>query len=59
MNPEDRSVLRALLTEERLVALALPDFSLYRLEIRGGRLILGFGQALNLSRDHFRDLARA
>lgn len=39
--------------------LALPDFSLYRLEIRGGRLILGFGRALNLSGDHFRDLARS
>jgi putative heme iron utilization protein len=37
--------------------LSLPDFSLYRLEIRGGRLIRGFGQALNLMRDHFRDLA--
>jgi hypothetical protein len=32
--------------------LALPDFTLYRLEIRGGRLVLGFGRALHLTSDH-------
>jgi uncharacterized protein YhbP (UPF0306 family) len=38
--------------------LSLPDFTLVRLEIRSGRLVLGFGRALNLSGDHFRDVAR-
>jgi putative heme iron utilization protein len=38
--------------------LPLPDFTLFRLEILTGRLVLGFGRALNLSGDHFRDLAR-
>jgi heme iron utilization protein len=36
--------------------LALPDFTLYRLELDGGRLILGFGRALNLSKPIFREL---
>jgi uncharacterized protein YhbP (UPF0306 family) len=40
------------------ITLQLPDFTLYRLEIRGGRMVLGFGRALNLSSDHFRDLSR-
>jgi hypothetical protein len=39
--------------------LALGDFGLFRLELGGGRLILGFGRALNLSRAHFTDLAAA
>jgi hypothetical protein len=38
--------------------LALPDFALYRLQIQGGRMVLGFGRALNLSASHFRDLPR-
>jgi hypothetical protein len=38
--------------------LQLPDFTLYRLEIRGGRMVLGFGRALNLSGEHFRNLSR-
>ncbi len=38
--------------------LQLPDFTLYRLEIRGGRMVLGFGRALNLSASHFRDLRK-
>jgi hypothetical protein len=40
------------------VTLQLPDFTLYRLEIQGGRMVLGFGRALNLSGDHFRGLPR-
>lgn len=41
------------------MTLQLGDFALYRLEIEGGRLILGFGRALNLSRSHFADLAKS
>jgi uncharacterized protein YhbP (UPF0306 family) len=41
------------------MTLALPDFGLYRLALEGGRLILGFGAALNLSRSHFEDLAKS
>ena len=37
--------------------LQLADFALYRLGIESGRLILGFGQAYNLSRSHFAELA--
>ena len=33
--------------------LQLADFGLYRLELHGGRMVLGFAQALNLSRGHF------
>ena len=40
------------------MTLALPDFTLYRLELDGGRLILGFGHALNLSRSIFVDLEK-
>lgn len=39
--------------------LALADFGLFRLELHGGRMVLGFGRALNLSREHFVDVARA
>jgi putative heme iron utilization protein len=38
------------------MTLSLPDFTLYRLELEGGRLILGFGRALNLSKSIFREL---
>lgn len=38
------------------MTLSLPDFSLYRLMLDGGRLILGFGRALNLSRSSFKNL---
>jgi len=41
------------------MTLGLPDFTLYRLGIRKGRMVLGFGRALNLSEDHFRDLSKA
>jgi len=36
--------------------LALADFTLYRLEIRAGRLVAGFGRAVNLTAEHFRAL---
>jgi hypothetical protein len=39
--------------------LELPDFTLYRLELLGGRMVLGFGRALNLSASHFHDLRKA
>jgi hypothetical protein len=39
------------------MTLALPDFSLYRLEIEAGRLVAGFGSASRLSTADFRDLA--
>jgi hypothetical protein len=41
------------------MTLQLPDFVLYRLDIRGGRMVLGFGRALNLSLDHFKGLPTA
>jgi putative heme iron utilization protein len=41
------------------MTLQLGDFALYRLDLDGGRLILGFGQAHNLSRSHFADLAKS
>jgi hypothetical protein len=40
------------------MTLALPDFSVYRLELRGGRLVAGFGRALNLSSSHFGELSK-
>jgi len=40
------------------MTLALPDFSLFRLLLEGGRLVLGFGAALNISRSHFEDIAK-
>lgn len=41
---------------EAAMTLSLPDFTLYRLELDGGRLILGFGRALNLSKSIFKEL---
>lgn len=38
------------------MTLSLPDFGLYRLEIDGARLILGFGRALNVSRSDLKNL---
>ena len=35
------------------LTLSLPDFTLHRLGLEGGRMILGFGRALNLSASHF------
>jgi len=39
--------------------LALPDFALYRLEIRSGRLVGGFGRAVDLTAADLRELANA
>jgi len=39
--------------------LQLGDFGLYRLELHGGRMVLGFGRALNLSREHFLQITSA
>lgn len=39
--------------------LQLGDFGLYRLELQSGRMVLGFGQAINLSREHFAGIAKS
>ena len=39
------------------MTLALPGFSLYRLEIESARVVAGFGSARNLTAVDFRDLA--
>ena len=39
------------------MTLSLADFSLYRLELTGGRLVAGFGRAHNLFPDDFRGLS--
>jgi hypothetical protein len=59
--PEFQPAARAFLARfpRAAMTLQLPDFTLYRLEIRSGRMVLGFGRALNLLGDHFRDLASA
>lgn len=41
------------------MTLSLPDFTLHRLTLGGGRMILGFGRAINLSRSHFEDLDKS
>lgn len=57
--PEFEPAARAFLGRfpQAAMTLQLPDFTLYRLVIRGGRMVLGFGRALNVSRDHLRDLS--
>jgi heme oxygenase (biliverdin-IX-beta and delta-forming) len=57
--PELPEALRTFLRRfpQAAATLELPDFRLYRLELHAGRMILGFGQALNLSRDHFAALS--
>jgi uncharacterized protein YhbP (UPF0306 family) len=57
--PEFQPAARAFLGRfpQAATTLQMADFTLYRLEIRRGRMVLGFGRALNLSRDHFRDLS--
>jgi hypothetical protein len=59
--PELEPAARAFLQRfpHAATTLELPDFTLYRLEIRGGRMVLGFGRALNLSTSHLRDLRKA
>jgi len=39
------------------MTLTLPDFALHRLVIERGRLVAGFGRAINLTAAHFEDLA--
>jgi hypothetical protein len=50
-----RSLLRRF--PSAAMALALADFAVYRLEVRGGRLVAAFGRALNFSASHFQDLS--
>ena len=56
--PEFRAAARAFLGRfpQAAMTLQLPDFTLHRLEIREGRMVLGFGRAVNLGMDHLRDL---
>lgn len=58
-SPEFKPAARAFLTRFPSAAqtLSLGDFALYRLELESGRLIIGFGRAVNLSRSHFAALA--
>lgn len=59
--PEFQPAARAFLARfpGAAMTLALPDFGLYRLQVEGGRLVLGFGHALNLSASLLRELASA
>jgi hypothetical protein len=59
--PEFQPSAQAFLSRfpEAARTLQLPDFTLYRLEVRGGRMVLGFGRALNISASHLRDLPRS
>jgi uncharacterized protein YhbP (UPF0306 family) len=59
--PEFPPLARAFLARfpQAATTLQLPDFTLHRLEIRSGRMVLGFGRALNLAGDHFRGLPTA
>lgn len=59
--PDFQPAARAFLARfpQAAMTLQLPDFTLYRLEIRGGRMVLGFGRALNLSGEHFGELGSA
>ncbi len=58
--PEFQPAARAFLARfpGAAMTLALPDFTLYRLNVEGGRLVLGFGHALNLSASLLHDLAK-
>jgi putative heme iron utilization protein len=59
--PEFQPAARAFLARfpGAAMTLSLPDFALYRLNVQGGRLVLGFGHALNLTASLLRDLAAA
>jgi putative heme iron utilization protein len=59
--PEFQPAARAFLARfpGAAMTLSLPDFALYRLDVEGGRLVLGFGHALNLSASLLRELAVA
>lgn len=58
--PEFQPAARAFLARfpGAAMTLALPDFTLYRLNVEGGRLVLGFGHALNLSASLLHDIAK-
>jgi hypothetical protein len=56
LRPSARTFLRRF--PQAATTLQLPDFTLFRLEIQGGRMVLGFGRALNVSTSHFRDLPK-
>jgi putative heme iron utilization protein len=60
-HPEFQAAVRSLLRRfpQAAATLQLGDFGVYRLELRGGRMVLGFGHAVNLSREHFEAVARA
>jgi hypothetical protein len=57
-HPEREAATRAFVRRfpKAAMTLALADFSLYRLDIQGGRLVAGFGSALSLSSGDLRDL---
>jgi hypothetical protein len=59
-HPEREGAARAFLHRfpHAAMTLPLPDFTLYRLQIQGGRMVLGFGRALNVSAKHFLDLPK-
>jgi hypothetical protein len=59
--PEFQPAARAFLQRfpQAAATLQLSDFGLYRLELRGGRMVLGFGQAINLSREHFERIPKS
>lgn len=60
-HPEFQASARAFLKcfPQAAATLQLGDFSLYRLELHAGRMVLGFGRAINLSRDHFDGIPRS
>ncbi|HKZ33567.1 MAG TPA: hypothetical protein VJ648_14555, partial [Vicinamibacteria bacterium] len=60
-NPDFQAAARPFIRKfpQAAQTLQLGDFGLYRLELHGGRMVLGFGQALNLSRGHFADIPSA
>ena len=60
-HPEFAAAARAFLRRfpQAAATLKLADFGLYKLELRGGRMVLDFGEAINLSREHFEGITTA
>ncbi len=60
-HPEFAAAARAFLKRfpQAAATLSLADFGLYRLALRGGRLVLDFGEAINLSGEHFEGITTA
>jgi putative heme iron utilization protein len=60
-HPEFQAGARAFLRRfpQAAATLQLGDFALYRIELRSGRMVLDFGHAINLSREHFEAIAKA